>query len=83
MYVSWQITTQMLRIDNIIETNSNTNNAQSNNTTPSTVTNNCKVYTITNNIECVESLSHMLFVYKAFHHIRLKLDIFKLNNKNI
>ena len=63
--------------------NSNTNNAQSNNTTPSTITNNCKEYTITNNIECVESLSHMLFVCKAFHHIRLKLDIFKLKNKNI
>ena len=64
--------------------NSNTNNAQSNNTTPSIIMNNCKVYTITKKIKCVESLSHMLFVCKAFHHIRLKLDIFKLkNNKNI
>ena len=63
--------------------NSNTNNAQSNNTTPSAIMNNCKEYTITKKIKCVESLSHMLFVCKAFHHIRLKLDIFKLKNKNI
>ena len=71
------------RIDNNIETNNNTNNAQSNNTTPSTFTNHCKEYTITKNIECIESLSHMLFVCKDFQHIRLKLGIFKLNNKNI
>ena len=63
--------------------NNNTNNAQSNNTTPSTVTNNCKDYTITKKIKCVESLSHMLFVCKAFQYIRLKLDIFKLKNNNI
>ena len=72
--------TEIPKIDNI-ETNNN--NAQSNNTTPSTFTNNCKEYTITKNIECIESLSQMLFVCKAFHHIRLKLDIFKLKNKNI
>ena len=63
--------------------NSNTNNAQPNNTTPSTITNNCKEYTITKKIKCVESLSHMLFACKAINHIRLKLDIFKLKNKNI
>ena len=63
--------------------NSNTNNAQPNNTTPSTFTNNCKEYTITKNIECIESISHILFVCKAFQHIRTKLDIFKLKNKNI
>ena len=74
--------TEIPRIDNI-ETNNNTNNAQSNNTTPSTITNNCKHYTITKNIECIVSLSHMLFVCKAFHHIRQKLDIFKLKNNNI
>ena len=75
--------TEIPRINNNIETNSNTNNTQPNNTTPDSDTNNCKDYTITNNIKCVESLSHMLFVCKAFHHIRLKLDIFKLKNKNI
>ena len=73
--------TEIPRIDNNIETN--INNAQPNNTTLSTIKNNCKEYTITKNIECVESLSHMLFVCKAFQHIRLKLDIFKLKNKNI
>ena len=38
--------TEISRIDNIIETNNNINNAQPNNTTPSTITNNCKDYTI-------------------------------------
>ena len=68
---------------NVATANSTINNAKSNNTTPSAIMNNCKDYTITKNIECVESLSHMLFVCKAFQHIRLKLDIFKLKNKNI
>ena len=71
------------RENNDATANSTTNNAQSNNTTPSAIMNNCKEYTITKKIKCVESLSHMLFVCKAFHHIGLKLDIFKLKNKNI
>ena len=75
--------TEISRIDNNTEANNNTNNVQSNDTTPSTITNNCKEYTTTKKIKCIESLSHMLFVCKAFQHIRLKLDIFKLNNKNI
>ena len=75
--------TETPRIDNNTKANNNTNNAQSNNINPSTVTNNCKDYTITKSIRCVESISHMVFVCKAFHHIRQKIDIFKMKKKNI
>ena len=55
--------TEIPRIDNIIETNNNINNAQPNNTTPSTITNNCKEYTITKKTLNVSNHYHTCYSY--------------------